>query len=506
MKLEHGGGWAWRERAARAVRGLGFRDEDLDRQLSTFSGGELTRASLARALAVEPDLLLLDEPTNHLDVESLEWLEAELATLRAAVVLVAHDRWFLEAVTTAVLELAPGGAHYFAGPWHAWRLEKAARAAAAETAANRVSVDIARLERFVARFRYKKSKAKQAQAKLTQIGRLEKERSTARGELESLTGRRRTLGFDFLSPPRTGRIVVEAEDVRLAAGDKLLLEGAELVVERGEKVALVGPNGSGKTTLIEALLGHGELRGGRAQLGHGVVPAYFSQHTQELPTKGSVLDAAIAATGLTRPQAQTLLGRFLFSGWETHERAVTALSGGERRRLSLALLVASGANFLVLDEPTNHLDLESREALEAALEAFPGTVLVVSHDRALLDAVPDRIVAVEERTLRSYEGGWADKVEQTATAPEPAPAPARVRPAPTAPRKPPAKRKPSELQVVEAQIASVEARVSELEGKLAEDWANMDVLTAHRAARDELRELLERWEALFDDAQSADAT
>ena len=285
-KLEHGGGWAWRERAARTVRGLGFRDEDLDRQLSTFSGGELTRASLARALSVEPDLLLLDEPTNHLDVENLEWLESELATLRAAVILVAHDRWFLEAVTTAVLELAPGGTHYFAGPWHAWRLEKAARAQAAEKTAERVSEDIARLERFVARFRYKKSKAKQAQAKLTQIGRLEKERTAARDELESLTRRRRTLGFDFLSPPRTGRIVVEAEDVELAAGDKLLLEDAELVVERGEKVALVGPNGSGKTTLIEALLGQRELRGGRAQLGHGVVPAYFSQHTQELPDEG----------------------------------------------------------------------------------------------------------------------------------------------------------------------------------------------------------------------------
>ncbi len=254
-RLEHAGGWAWRERASSTIRGLGFADAELDRPLGTFSGGELTRASLARALAGSPDLLLLDEPTNHLDVQNLEWLERELETIDAAVILVAHDRWFLEAVTTSVLELAPGGAHYFGGPWHEWRQEKVVRAAAAEKTADRVSVDIARLERFVARFRYKKSKAKQAQAKLTQIARLEKERSEARGELESLTRKRRTLGFDFLKPPRSGRVVLEAEGVTLSAGDKLLLEGATFVVERGEKVGLVGPNGSGKTTLLEAVLG-----------------------------------------------------------------------------------------------------------------------------------------------------------------------------------------------------------------------------------------------------------
>jgi ATP-binding cassette subfamily F protein 3 len=500
-RLEHAGGWAWRDHAARAVRGLGFRDDDLDRQLDTFSGGELTRASLARALAVDPDLLLLDEPTNHLDVESLEWLEAELATLDAAVILVAHDRWFLEAVTTAVLELSPGGVHYFAGPWHDWRREKAARAVAAQKTADRVSEDIARLERFVARFRYKKSKAKQAQAKLTQIGRLEGERAAARGELASLTRKRRTLGFDFLNPRRTGRIVLEAEGVALSAGDKRLLEGADLVLERGEKVALVGPNGSGKTTLLEALLGRRALDGGSARLGHGVVPAYFSQHSQELPTQGSVLDAAVKATGLTRPQAQSLLGRFLFTGWETHEREVSALSGGERRRLALALLVASGSNLLVLDEPTNHLDLESREALEAALEAFPGTILIVSHDRALLDAVPDRIVALEDRSLRSYDGGWADlERERSAAAAPPPPPPAKERKAPR--RATPTRRSPSELELVEAEIAAVEARVSELEGKLADDWTNMDVLAAHRASRDELQQLLGRWEELFDAAQS----
>jgi len=180
-RLEHAGGYDWRERAARVLRGLGFVDADLDRPLETFSGGELTRASLARALAGDPDLLLLDEPTNHLDVENLEWLEQELQSLDAAVILVAHDRWFLEAVTTAVLELEAGRSLFFPGPWHVWRLEKASRAAAAAKTAERVGEDIVRLERFVERFRYKKSKAKQAQAKLTQIQRLEQERSNAAG-------------------------------------------------------------------------------------------------------------------------------------------------------------------------------------------------------------------------------------------------------------------------------------------------------------------------------------
>jgi ATP-binding cassette subfamily F protein 3 len=503
-RLEHAGGWNWRDRAAAALRGLGFRDADLDRSLATFSGGELTRASLARALAGDPDLLLLDEPTNHLDVDSLEWLESELTTLDAAIVIVAHDRWFLEAVTTAVLELDGGKSFYFAGPWHAWRREKAARATHAAKTVARVDEDIARLERFVERFRYKKSKAKQAQAKLTEIGRLRTQRNKAAGDLSQLTRKRRTLGFEFFKPARTGRIVLDAEHVNLAAGDKQLLTDAELVLERGEHVALVGPNGSGKTTLLETLLGRLELSEGSIRLGHSVQPAYFSQHEAELDERGSVLACAMAMTGLQRPQAQSLLGRFLFSGWDEHEKPVTALSGGERRRLALAVVVASGANLLVLDEPTNHLDLESREALEAALEAFPGTVLLVSHDRALLDAVADRTVAIEDRSLRSYDGGWADLVSTRARET----ARAAVEEAEREPRraqkpKPrPARRTPSELERTEARIAELERHVATLEEKLAADWTDMNTLTAHRAARDELTVLLERWEELFTAAQA----
>ncbi|HEX9349866.1 MAG TPA: ABC-F family ATP-binding cassette domain-containing protein [Gaiellaceae bacterium] len=499
-RLEHAGGYAWRERLDSVTRNLGFSSADLERPLATFSGGELTRASLARALGGDPDLLLLDEPTNHLDVANLEWLERELQSIDAAVILVAHDRWFLEAVTTAVLELEAGRSTYFAGPWHNWRREKAARLSAAGTAAKRYDVDIARLERFVERFRYKKSLAKRAQAKLTQIGRLEQERAQVKGEISLLTRRAKSLGFEFLQPKRSGRTVVEVTDAALAAGDKALLSGVSFAVERGEHVALVGPNGSGKTTLLETLLGRREPAAGRLRFGHGVEPAYFSQHEIELDETRSVLACTQNETGLRRPEAQNLLGRFLFSGWEMHERSVSALSGGERRRLALALVVASGANLLLLDEPTNHLDLESREALEAALDAFPGTVLLVSHDRALLDGIADRTLAIEDGTIRSYEGGWAEYVAKR-DGREEAAQPAPAKPKKSRPRAPKAMG-PTELELLEAEIAGREAEIVELEGRLADDWANVDVVSAHRRARDELQALLSRWEQLFERSQA----
>jgi len=488
-RLEHAGGYDWRDRAAAVVRGLGFTDADLDRPLSTFSGGELTRASLARALASQPDLLLLDEPTNHLDIESLEWLEAMLKTLDAAVILVAHDRWFLEAVTTAVLELEGGKSVYFPGAWHVWRREAAARAIHQAKTAIRQAEQIERLERFVERFRYKASKARQAQMKIKQIKKLEAVRVYKPEE------RKRGLGFEFLKPARSGRDVAVVEDLTLRAGDKELLQHASFAIERGEHVALVGPNGSGKTTLLETLLGKREPAGGKLRLGHGVEAAYFSQHEAELDERGSVLDAAMFGTGLKRPEAQNLLGRFLFSGWDEHEKRVAVLSGGERRRLALAIAVASGANFLVLDEPTNHLDLESREALEAALEAFPGTVLLVSHDRALLDAVADRMLAVEHGAIASYPGGWADYVraqeaDEVAAAPPPKPKVEK-------PKRPP-KPKSSPIELVEAEVARAEERVAQLERRLAEDWGDAALVAAHRDAREDLAALLSRWEALFE--------
>ncbi len=513
-RLEHAGGYAWRERALATLHGLGFRgDAQLDRPLHTFSGGELTRASLGRALAGDPDLLLLDEPTNHLDIESLEWLETHLVSLDAAIVLVAHDRWFLEAVGTSVLELEAGRGKFFPGPWHAWRRERAARELALGRAIERQQAEIERLERFVTRFRAG-TRARQAQSRAKKLEKIDR---IARGASDGAA-----LEFAFKPPERSGRVVFELEGGRVSVAERTLLHDGELWLERGEHVSLVGPNGAGKTTLIEALAGFRELGApaedgtgpvveGKLRTGHNVKLGFLSQHAEELKTgtARTVLEATTHATKLTPNKARALLGRFMFSGEEA-EKPLDGLSGGERRRLSLAILVHSSANVLILDEPTNHLDLESREALEQALSAFQGSLLLVSHDRALLDAVGTRTVAFEDATLHSYVGGWPEYVRaraeraRAASVKPPAPAakpkpPARVKAA--APPKKPARSSRNQQQL-EREIEEAEAALRAVEDELADPaaWADPKK-TARSTARHErakrtVEELYERWEAI----------
>ena len=491
-RLEHAGGYRWRDEALATLHGLGFRDDSqLDRSLRTFSGGELTRV-----LAGNPDLLLLDEPTNHLDIESLEWLEQHLTSLDAAIVLVAHDRWFLEAVGTSVLELEAGRGRFFPGPWHAWRRERAARDLALGRAIERQQAEIERLERFVTRFRAG-TRARQAQSRAKQLSKMERINRSASDSA--------ALQFVFKPPERSGRVVFELDGARISAGDKLLLDDAELWLERGEHVSLVGPNGAGKTTLIETLAGRRELAQGKLRIGHNVKVGYLSQHADVLgsATARTVLEAAQHATGLTPAKARALLGRFLFSGEEA-EKELEAISGGERRRLSLAILVHSGANVLILDEPTNHLDLESREALEEALEAFSGSLLLVSHDRALLDAVGSRTIALEDRRLHSYAGGWAEYVrvrEERAAAAAAKPV-ARPKRAPQPRRN--ARRTPSrdgDPERLEREIEAAEAALRALEDELSDPaaWAtpkkSADSTARHERAKRAIEELYSRWEA-----------
>jgi ATP-binding cassette subfamily F protein 3 len=497
-RLEHAGGYNWREGVNATLHGLGFRDEHLDRKLDSFSGGELTRASLARALAGDPDLLLLDEPTNHLDIASLEWLEGHLQNLDAAVVLVAHDRWFLEAVGTSVLELEAGRGRFFKGTWHAWRKEKAARELALGRSIEKQEAEIAKLERFVDRFRAG-TRSRQAQARQKKLDKME------RVERDPRDGK--ALGFGFKAPERSGRVVFEIEHGELRIGERVLLEDFQLWLERGEHVTLVGPNGTGKTTLIHTLAGERELDGGKMLRGHNVKLGLLSQHADELGGTGTVVEACQRATGLKPNEARSLLGRFLFSG-EAAEKPIDGLSGGERRRLSLAILVQSGANVLILDEPTNHLDLESREALEEALQQFQGSLLLISHDRALLDAVGSRTVAVEDGTLHSYDGGWPEylrvreereEAERVSKRTKPA---AAAKPAAVPAAEPPSKNQAREAKKLEAEIERAEARLRTLEEELADPSAWNDPRSAakstklHAEAKQALERLYARWETL----------
>ncbi|MEZ5073812.1 MAG: ABC-F family ATP-binding cassette domain-containing protein [Solirubrobacterales bacterium] len=510
-RLELAGGYRWRDDVLAVLAGLGFGAEQADRPLVTFSGGELTRASLARALAARPELLLLDEPTNHLDIPSLEWLEAYLAGLEAAVVLVAHDRWFLEAVGTSVLELEAGRGRFFSGPWHAWRTEQAAREIALGKAIERQQAEIARMERFVERFRYKATKARQAQSRLKQIERIKRDAVSA----EPRDGR--TLRFSFPPPVRAGRIVVRIEEGTIAVPGRTLVEDATLRVERGEHVVVVGPNGAGKTTLIETLAGRRRPAAGRVATGHNVEVGYLSQHAETAAGEGTVLDAVQRGTGLSGQKARELLGGFLFSGADVDKR-LADISGGEQRRLSLAILVASGANLLILDEPTNHLDIESREALEDALVEFEGAVILVSHDRALLEAVGTRTIVCEGGRLESHLTGWAayqrarDEREARARerrareragpASRPAAGDGRDRPdgGDRGRRRGPSKNALRRVAGIEREIERAEAELRAVEDELADPaaWASPGrsrrATERHEAAKRAVQDLYERLE------------
>ena len=482
------GGYTWRVHVESVLRGLGFEDADMDRELSTFSGGELTRAALARTLSANPDLLLLDEPTNHLDLKNLDWLESELADFKGAVLVVSHDRWFLEAVATGVVELGRGRARSYAMRYSAYRKERILEETQAAEAFERQQEEIQRLERFIARFGAG-TRARQAKSlgkRLDKIERLERPAKETR------------LAFGFPKTQKPSRDVIEARDLTLTAGDRVLFEQGSFVLERGRAMAVIGPNGAGKTTLVETLVGDHLPAAGSVKLGHNVDVAYFSQHADDLPMRATVLEALSAGSELGTSECRTLLGRFMFSGSEV-EKKVEVLSGGERKRLLLARLVASGANVLVLDEPTNHLDVEACEALEAALDAYEGAILLVSHDRALIDALADETLSIEGGTLVRRDGDYEDFLaatdggvrEKTVKKAAPAPKPRRT------PKTTPEMRRAKELA---AEVSAKEDAIAQLEEELADASVRADhqlfaqTAKAHSQRQEELRLLMREWE------------
>jgi ATP-binding cassette subfamily F protein 3 len=394
--FEQQGGYAVEAEAHRVLAGLGFTEGDRLRPLAELSGGWRMRAALARILVARPDVLLLDEPTNHLDVDSVAWLEEQLAAFPGALLFVSHDRDFIDGVANRVLELANSRISEFVGGFVEYVAQREERIALLQAAAANQARQVAATEKFVERFRYKASKARQVQSRVKALERLDAIEVPTLSEVKAR--------FQFPEPPRVSRVVAELENVTAGYGDEVVLRGVNLVVERGMRIGLVGPNGAGKTTLLRLLLGEIPALSGRVQLGANVEVGRFAQHQVEvLRLEKSVVDEFRASVPeKAGKNLRTYLGAFGFSG-DAVERKVGELSGGERTRLALGKLMVEPHNLLVLDEPTNHLDLPSCDLLEDALRAYEGTVLLVTHDRALIRAVATSLIEVRRGTARFHD-------------------------------------------------------------------------------------------------------
>ena len=392
-------GWEVEPRAKSILRGLAFRESDFDRAAKTLSGGWVMRAHLARLLVQEPDLLLLDEPTNHLDLESLLWFQSYLQNYPGAILIISHDREFLNSLLRRVVEIAWQRLHTYNGNYDDFVREKAARAAQHAQAYENQQKEIARLQDFADRFRAKASKAAQAQSKLKQIERMEK--------IEAPLEQAKTVGFRFPQPPRSGQRVMTMKDVNHAYGTLEVYRGLELEVERGQRTVLVGPNGAGKSTLLKLLAGVLAVQEGSRILGHNVKCGYFAQNRVEnLKLNRTVLDEAMDVENRQPEQfVRTLLGSFLFSGEDVF-KPVAVLSGGEKSRLALCKLLLDPPNFLLLDEPTTHLDMASIEALISALRDFTGTVVFISHDVHFIRSIASTVIHISAGKLTSYAGDY----------------------------------------------------------------------------------------------------
>lgn len=393
-QFKHLDGWQWEEKITSALHGLGFSDDDLQRPLNTFSGGWKMRGELARILVNNPGVLLLDEPTNHLDIVSIAWLEEYLKTFPGAIIVISHDRLFLDNVTKRTLEIAGGKVLDFPYPYSKYKEVRSEEIERLKEAQKNQEKEIKRTEELIDKYRAKANKAAFAQSL---IKKLEK---TDRIEVESDAVAKMKIRFPLSNQP--GKWVVELDQVGKSYDNKTILKDISITVGRGEKIALLGPNGVGKSTLLKLIMG--TIQGdGEVKHGHNVIITYFAQNQAENLDKSKTVFETVddVAVGEVRKDLRSILGAFLFSG-EDIDKQVGVLSGGERTRLALCLLLLSPSNVLILDEPTNHLDIQSKEVLKDALKNYEGTFIVVSHDREFLNGLTNRIWDIQHKTLKIH--------------------------------------------------------------------------------------------------------
>jgi len=503
-------------KAKRILSGLSFRESDFERRVKTMSGGWIMRTHLARLLVTEPDLLLLDEPTNHLDLESLVWLQSYLTGYSGAILMISHDRAFLNALTERIVEIDQRSLTAYRGNYEDYVAQKAARQEQALAAFKNQQREIKHLQTFIDRFGAKNTKASQAQSKRKQIERMEK--------LEAPEMRDRNMSFRFPQPQRSGRKVIELRDLHHAYGETVVYRGIDLTVERNQRTVFVGPNGAGKSTLLKLLGGALPVQRGVRELGHNVQVGYGSQHRADTLTLDRTVLEEAADCGATVPEqtVRTMLGAFLFRDDEVF-KPVKVLSGGEKSRLVLAKLLLNPPNFLLMDEPTTHLDMASIEALVEALRQYEGTLLFISHDVYFIQSIATSVLHVRGGQLTFYPGGYDYYLEKTGTESAVAGLVAGDKSVPTE-TGPGAKdqnqkrleaeerQKRSqarqnfqrELSAIEAKILELERRQNELASVLERSGDLATALNPAQASRElaiitqELRALSQRWEQMID--------
>jgi ATP-binding cassette, subfamily F, member 3 len=502
VRFESAGGYEVEHRTDEVLMGLGFSLEQFDEPVNQLSGGQKTRVALAKALLAAPDLLLLDEPTNHLDLSMVEWLEEFLRSWSGAYLVVSHDRYFLDRVTTRTLDLSFGRLEDYPAPYARYLVLREERMSRRLQEYEEQQAFISRTEEFIRKYKAGQ-RSREARGRQTRLERLERIERPQEHE---------GLNLKLGSALRSGREVVRMTPLKVGYSGidetTQLLETPDLTVERGDRVALVGPNGCGKSTLLRTIVGELDPLKGRVSFGANVKLGYYAQGHERLPENGTPLSVLLDTQPMGEESARTYLGRFLFSEDDVFKR-VGSLSGGERSRLALACLLLQQANFLVLDEPTNHLDIHTRETLEEMLRSFDGTVLFVSHDRFFIDQVATRVWSVQDSRVQTYLGHYTDyqrALARKAEPPKPEPAPVAVSEA-----KPPqqARRGRSgdgqaqkSLTQVEREIAKLEGRLNEISDALAVAGIDADLGALERLGneysriQDEVEAAYARWEEL----------